>query len=128
MRNVLVVDDSPTVRRMVIASLSGLADVRFEEASNGLQALEHLALTPIVLMIVDLNMPDMHGIEVVEFVRRHQSYRSIPIIILTTRGDESSRTAALEAGASAYLTKPFLPNVLAAEARQLLNGRELLSE
>jgi two-component system chemotaxis response regulator CheY len=73
-------------------------------------------------MVLDLNMPDMHGIEVVKFVRQHQAYRAIPIIILTTRGDDSSRAAALEAGAVAYVTKPFLPIALSARVRELLNG------
>ncbi|HKP11114.1 MAG TPA: response regulator [Blastocatellia bacterium] len=123
MKKILIVDDSPTMRRMVIASLRGLTDVRFDEAGSGLEAIEHLALSPVDLMVLDLNMPDMHGLEVVQFVRRHQTYRAIPIIILTTRGDEPSRSAALEAGATAYLTKPFLPNVLSARAVELLNEK-----
>ncbi|HZB24755.1 MAG TPA: response regulator, partial [Vicinamibacterales bacterium] len=67
----------------------------------------------------DLNMPDMHGLEVLQFVRRHPAYRSLPVIVLTTRGDEASREAALAAGANVYLTKPFLPQVLAEHARSL---------
>jgi two-component system chemotaxis response regulator CheY len=77
----------------------------------------------VQLMILDLNMPDMHGLEVVEFVRRHKNYCAIPIIVLTTRGDESSRSAALKAGATAYLTKPFLPSVLASHAKEFLNDK-----
>jgi two-component system chemotaxis response regulator CheY len=123
MSKILVVDDSPTMRRMVVASLRELREVSFDEASSGLEAIEHLALSPVSLVILDLNMPDMHGLEVVRFVRNHAAYRAIPIIILTTRGDEASRSEALAAGASAYLTKPFLPNVLAAHAQQLLNGK-----
>ena len=123
MSNILVVDDSPTMRRMVIASLRDLNDVSFDEASSGLEAIEHLALSNFNLMVLDLNMPDMHGIEVVRFVRKHKVYSGIPIIVLTTRGDEASRAEALAAGASVYLTKPFLPNLLAAQARDLLNGK-----
>jgi two-component system chemotaxis response regulator CheY len=122
MRNILVVDDSPTMRRMVVASLRDLKGVVFDEASSGLEAIEHLALSPVNLMILDLNMPDMHGLEVVRFVRKHNTYNAIPIIVLTTRGDEASRTDALAIGASVYLTKPFLPNVLAAHVRELLDG------
>ncbi|MFL6213136.1 MAG: response regulator [Blastocatellia bacterium] len=121
MKKILIVDDSPTMRRMVIASLRDLSGVRFDEAASGLEAIERLALAPADLMVLDLNMPDMHGMEVVQFVRRHQAYRAIPIIILTTRGDESSRAAALEAGATAYLTKPFLPHILSARVRELLS-------
>ena len=123
MSNILVVDDSPTMRRMVLASLRDLNGVVFDEASSGLEAIEHLALSPVNLIILDLNMPDMHGLEVVRFVRQHNIYCSIPIIILTTRGDEASRSDALNMGATVYLTKPFLPNVLAAHARELLNGK-----
>ena len=120
MKKILIVDDSPTMRRMVIASLRGLNGVTFDEASSGLEAIEHLALSPVDLMVLDLNMPDMHGMDVVRFVREHQTYRAIPIIILTTRGDEASRTAALDAGAVSYLTKPFLPNVLSSHVREYL--------
>src|SRR4051794_25251792 len=108
-KNVLVVDDSATMRRMVMASLRELGPVKFLEAGNGLEAIERLALGPIDLMLLDLNMPDMHGMEVVQFVQGHAAYRAIPIIVLTTRGDEGSRSAALAAGAALYLTKPFDP-------------------
>jgi two-component system chemotaxis response regulator CheY len=121
MKNVLVVDDSATMRRMVMGSLRGLGQVKFHEAGNGLEAIERLALGPIDLMLLDLNMPDMHGMEVVEFVQAHAAYRAIPVIVLTTRGDEDSRSTALAAGAALYLTKPFDPRALAAQARKLLN-------
>jgi two-component system chemotaxis response regulator CheY len=121
MRRTLVVDDSPTMRRMVIASLRDVCRGGFAEAASGLEAIEQLALGPIELMILDLNMPDMHGIEVLKFVRGQAGLRSLPIIVLTTRGDESSRGAAMTAGASLYLTKPFTPNVLAGSARTLLD-------
>jgi len=123
MKKILIVDDSPTMRRMIIASLRDLKDVSFNEAASGLEAIEHLAISPVDLMVLDLNMPDMHGMEVVQFVRKHQTYRAIPIIVLTTRGDESSRAAAMHAGAALYLTKPFLPNALSAHVRELLNGK-----
>jgi two-component system chemotaxis response regulator CheY len=123
MSEILVVDDSPTMRRMIIASLRSLADVHFHEASSGLEALENLALSKINIIILDLNMPDMHGLEVVRFVRHHKLYSNTPIIILTTRGDEASRADALAIGASVYMTKPFLPNLLAAQVIELLEGK-----
>jgi two-component system, chemotaxis family, chemotaxis protein CheY len=119
-KNVLVVDDSATMRRMVMASLRTL-NVSFQEASNGLDAIERLTLGPIDLMILDLNMPDMHGMEVLQFAKGHSAFRAIPIIMLTTRGDEESRSAALAAGASLYLTKPYDPAALSEQARKLLN-------
>ena len=105
-----------------MASLGSLPHVRFAEASSGLEAIERLALAAVDLMILDLNMPDMHGLEVLEFLHTHQAYRNIPVLVLTTRGDEVSRTDALAAGASLYLTKPFTPQTLATQARALLNS------
>jgi len=120
MDRTLVVDDSPTMRRMVMASLREVCGGGFAEAASGLEAIEQLALGPAALMVLDLNMPDMHGLEVLTFVRSHQKFRDVPIIVLTTRGDDTSRAAAMKAGATAYLTKPFTPDTLAAAVRTLL--------
>ena len=120
MERTLVVDDSPTMRRMVMASLREVCTGGFVEAASGLEACEQLALAPVSLIVLDLNMPDMHGLEVLSFVRRHPTLKALPIIVLTTRGDDASRSAALAAGASLYLTKPFTPQGLAAHARELL--------
>jgi two-component system chemotaxis response regulator CheY len=117
---ILLVDDSPTIRRMVTASLRDIPDVHFIEAGNGLEAIEKLALAPVALVVLDLNMPDMHGLEVLKFLRSHQRYRAVPVLVVTTRGDEASRAAAMAAGASAYMNKPFVPRVLAAQAQALL--------
>jgi two-component system, chemotaxis family, chemotaxis protein CheY len=121
MKDILVVDDSATMRRMVQACLRGVPDLRFWEADSGLQAIEQLALAPIGLIVLDLNMPDMHGLEVLEFLRNHQSYRHIPVIVLTTRGDDASRTAVDAAGGSVYLTKPFQPAELIQHVTELLD-------
>jgi two-component system chemotaxis response regulator CheY len=121
MQNVLVVDDSATMRRMVIASLQATPNISFYEAANGLEAIERLAVSAVDLVVLDLNMPDMHGLEVVAFMRKHPGFRTIPIIVLTTRGDSESIAAASAAGASLYLTKPFDPLNLADNARRLLS-------
>jgi len=120
MHTILVVDDSHTMRRMVRAALGGLADVAFVEAGSGLQAIEVLAVQPVQMMMLDLNMPDMHGLDVLKFLRSHKQYRELPVMVLTTRGDETSRDAAFKAGASAYMTKPFSPTALAASVSELL--------
>ena len=120
---ILIVDDSPTIRRMVKASLAALSGpCEFVEAASGLEAIERLALGPIELMVLDLNMPDMHGMEVIDFVRSHHAYRNIPIVVLTTKGEESSRSEALAAGANRYLTKPFDPRQLADVVGSLLQA------
>ena len=121
MHKILVVDDSPTIRKMVRASLEGIESAEFIEAGTGLEAIEHLAVSRIQLIVLDLNMPDMHGIDVLKFVRRNPHYSNIPIIVLTTRGDETSRQTAQQAGATFYMTKPFAPQTLAKAVRDLLD-------
>lgn len=120
MHKILIVDDSATIRKMVRASLRPIDSAEFVEASNGLEAIEQIALGAVALMILDLNMPDMHGVDVLHFVRKHEASRSVPVVVLTTRGDDSSRETALAAGATHYLTKPFVPQVLLSTARELL--------
>jgi two-component system chemotaxis response regulator CheY len=119
-RTVLIVDDSPTIRRMVKAALADLESVDFVEAANGLEAIEQLSLVPVSLVVLDLNMPDMHGLEVLAFVRRHPKYAKLPVIVLTTRGDEESRERARQVGATEYLTKPFSAQVVSERVRALL--------
>jgi two-component system, chemotaxis family, chemotaxis protein CheY len=121
---ILIVDDSPTIRRMVKASLLAIPNVTFVEASTGLEAIETLGLASADLVVLDLNMPDMHCLEVLQFFRRHAAYESMPVIVLTTRGDEQSRQAAMDAGATRYMTKPFAPHVLLSSARELLTRGE----
>src|SRR4029077_12315352 len=77
MNRTLVVDDSPTMRRMVMASLRDVCAGGFAEAGSGLEAIEQLALGPIDLMVLDLNMPDMHGLDVLKFLRAHQAFRTV---------------------------------------------------
>jgi two-component system chemotaxis response regulator CheY len=120
MHRTLIVDDSPTMRRMVMASLREVCSGGFTEAASGLEAIEQLALAPTAMIVLDLNMPDMHGLEVLRFVRSHHAYKHLPVMILTTRGDETSRAAAMAAGATVYQTKPFSPHVLAGQVRSLL--------
>ena len=121
MRTILVVDDSPTIRKMVRVALGGLQDVAFVEAGTGLQAIETLAMHPVRMVVLDLNMPDMHGLDVLKFLRSHSQYRALPVMVLTTRGDEASREEVLEAGATSYMTKPFSPNFLVSSVRELLD-------
>jgi two-component system chemotaxis response regulator CheY len=120
MAEILVVDDSKVMREMLIACLRGQSEFTFTQAASGLEAIEQLSLKPFSLLLLDLNMPDIGGVEVVEFVRSQDQLREIPIIIVTTRGDDASRERALAAGASRYLTKPFSPDVIQAEVSSIL--------
>ena len=98
MPEVLVVDDSKVMRDMVVACLRPYPGLSFTHASSGLEAIERLSLKPYDLLVLDLNMPDIGGIEVVEFVRGQDTLRHLPIVIVTTRGDEASRARALAGG------------------------------
>ena len=104
------------------ASLRGLEEAEFVEAGNGLEAIEQIALGPVALIILDLNMPDMHGLDVLKFLRSHSQYRALPVMVLTTRGDELSRERVMQAGATSYLTKPFSPSFLISSVRELLEA------
>ena len=120
MAEILVVDDSKVMRDMIVACLRPRADFAFTHASSGLEAIERLSLRPFQLVVLDLNMPDIGGIEVVEFVRGQDTLRSLPIIIVTTRGDEESRARAMQAGATRFMTKPFTPDAILAEVEGLV--------
>jgi two-component system chemotaxis response regulator CheY len=123
MLKVLVVDDSKVMREMVIACLRGVAGLEFSQAASGLEAIERLSLGKFDLVFLDLNMPDISGFEVVEFVRSQDTLKDLPIVVVTTRGEEATRTQALALGASRFVTKPFDPEGLVAELRGLLGAR-----
>lgn len=120
MSEILVVDDSKVMREMVIACLRHRAGTTFSQAASGLEAIERLSFQPFDLLVLDLNMPDIGGLEVLEFVRAQDRLRALPILILTTRGDENSRANALAAGATEYMTKPFTPEDISREVERLL--------
>ena len=120
-REILVVDDSKVMREMVIACLRGEPQLRFAQAASGLEAIEKLSLSSYDLVVLDLNMPDIGGVEVVEFVRSQDQLRELPILIVTTRGDEASRERVMGAGASRFMTKPFTPDAIIGEVRDLLD-------
>src|SRR5262245_26488540 len=122
MTSLLIVDDSPTIRRMVRAALNGLPGVSFREAGTGLEAIESLVLASADLIVLDLNMPDLHGLDVLQFVRSQDAFKLIPIVVLTTRGDAASRDSALAKGATLFVTKPFSPQALAADVGALLEA------
>ena len=111
------------MRDMIVACLRPRADFQFTHASSGLEAIERLSLRTFHLVMLDLNMPDIGGIEVVEFVRAQDKLKTLPIIIVTTRGDEESRARALGAGATRMMTKPFAPEAILREVESVLGDR-----
>ena len=123
MTEILVVDDSKVMRDMIVACLRAIPDTSFVHASSGLEAIERLSLAPFDLLVLDLNMPDIGGIEVLEFVRGQDTLRALPVLIVTTRGDDESRERVLQAGATSFLAKPFTPDSIIAEVRAILADR-----
>ena len=108
----LIVDDSSVMRKIVERSLrqAGIDLVAVCEASNGAEALEVLSENSVDLILCDINMPVMDGIE---FVRRVQSLdqaKEVPVVMITTEGSESHVVQALSAGARGYIRKPFTPD------------------
>ena len=122
MAEILVVDDSKVMRDMIVACLRPRTDFVFTHASSGLEAIERLSMKSFQLMVLDLNMPDIGGIEVVEFVRGQDKLESLPIIVVTTRGDDASRERALGAGATMFMSKPFSPEALLDAVGSLVAG------
>lgn len=122
MSDVLVVDDSKVMRDMIVACLRAQVGLEFVHAASGLEAIERLSLHPFDLVLLDLNMPDIGGVEVVEFIRGQDKLRALPIVVITTRGDEASRARALAAGADRFMTKPFTPEALIREVSGLLGA------
>lgn len=120
-QTVLVVDDSDTVRRMLRWVLTPLG-VRVLEAANGALALETLDREAVNLVIADLNMPVMDGIELIRHIRALPAGAELPVLMLTTEAREQDIQAALKAGASLYLTKPSTPAVIRYKVLALLNG------
>lgn len=123
MKRVLVVDDSKVMRDMIEACLRPEPTLQVSQAASGLEAIERLSLSTHDLLVLDLNMPDVGGIEVVQFMRAQDTLKTVPVLIVTTRGDEGAKATVLGAGANRYLTKPFDPAVLLAEVLALLDAK-----
>lgn len=105
-RTVLVVDDAMTMRKMVSFTLRG-AGYQTVEAGDGVDALAALKAHPIDLVITDVNMPRMDGIEFTRQARAHLNGRPVPILILTTESEPEKKNAARSAGATGWIVKPF---------------------
>jgi two-component system, OmpR family, KDP operon response regulator KdpE len=117
---VLIVDDEPPIRRFLKTALVA-QDYRVEEADDGEAALEFLKRNPVDLVILDLGLPGMDGLEVVQRLR--EAGNTTPIIILSSRDDEAGKVAALDLGADDYVSKPFGVEELSARIRAALRHR-----
>ena len=119
-KKILVVEDSPMTRSLIISSLEEVGDFTIIEAANGFQALRKLPEVSPDLVITDINMPDINGLEVVRFVKQSENFKHIPVIIVTTEGRDVDKERGLRLGADRYLVKPFQPGQLQQFVQELL--------
>jgi two-component system KDP operon response regulator KdpE len=117
--SILIVDDEPPIRRLLRTTLAA-HDYRVIEAPTAKDALAALRHHQIDLVLLDLGLPDMDGLDVIVQVRRSDA---VPIVVLSSRGDEPAKVAALDAGADDYVTKPFGAEELMARIRTALRHR-----
>lgn len=120
MRRVLVVEDSPAMRGLIVSVIDQIEDCDVLEASNGFDALRRLPRDAFDLIITDINMPDINGLELVSFVRKSANNQETPVIIVSSEASSRDMERGLSLGANAYITKPFIPDELEATARRLM--------
>ena len=111
MANVLVVDDSATMRQMIAYTLEG-AGHRATEARDGKAALDLIELNQNELIITDVNMPVMNGLELTRALRARSRTKTVPILVLTTEGGPEKKSEGRAAGATGWIVKPFDPEAL----------------
>jgi two-component system chemotaxis response regulator CheY len=105
--NVLVVEDSPTMRQLIVFALKRIRGFRLVEANDGVDGLKKLSAEKFDLILTDINMPIMDGLKLVSMVRNDPNYKETPIVVITTEGATEDRERALALGANEYITKPI---------------------
>lgn len=121
MKTALIVDDSNTTRSLIKSVIEEVGDINTFEAATGFEALKALPRQPFDLIIVDINMPDINGFELLDFVKNNDQYKSIPVVIVSTESSEDDKEKGMALGAAAYLTKPFKLEELQGIVRKALS-------
>ena len=119
MKTILAVDDSASVRHMVKITLTA-AGYQVIEAGDGREGLTQAKGNAVAMIVTDLNMPNMNGLEFIREVRKLPPYRGVPIVFLTTESDDGMKQQAKAAGATGWITKPFRQEQLLAAAKKFL--------
>ncbi|RKH16263.1 response regulator [Corallococcus praedator] len=117
---VLIVEDSKVSREHIAATVEAVDGIEAVTTASGFEALKLLPRQRFDLIITDINMPDINGLELINFVKKNPNYRDVPLIIVTTEGREQDRTRGMALGAAGYLVKPFQPEDLEALLRRFL--------
>jgi two-component system chemotaxis response regulator CheY len=111
-RSILIVEDSSTTRALIRAIIEEMGDFQTVEASSGFDALKLLPTQEFDLIITDINMPDINGLEFINFMKSNPKYKDLPLIIVSTERSEEDKKRGMALGAKAYITKPFKANEL----------------
>jgi two-component system, chemotaxis family, chemotaxis protein CheY len=118
-KTIITVDDSASVRQMVSFTLKE-AGYDVIEACDGKDALSKISNSPLHLIVTDLNMPNMDGIELIKNVRSNPAHKFVPIIMLTTESQETKKMEGKAAGATGWIIKPFKPEQLLAVIKKVI--------
>jgi two-component system chemotaxis response regulator CheY len=116
----LVVEDSQVMRQLLVFALQRVRELEVTEADDGVDALRKLNGNRFDIIITDINMPIMDGLKLVKRIRSDETYKDVPIIVVTTEGSQEDRQRALALGANAYITKPIQGPQVVAKVRELL--------
>jgi two-component system chemotaxis response regulator CheY len=122
MKNVLIVEDSRAIRSMIRVSLEEAGGFFAVEAGNGFEALKTLPTRRFDLIITDINMPDINGLELIGYVKSNPAYQDIPLIIVSTEKSEEDKKRGISLGASGYVVKPFRKEELMAMVTKVLEA------
>jgi two-component system chemotaxis response regulator CheY len=123
MKNVLIVEDSKAIRSVIRIALEEAGDFFAAEANNGFEALRTLPSRKFDLIITDINMPDINGLELIGFVKANPSYKDIPLIIVSTEKTEEDKKRGMALGAMGYVVKPFKKEDLMVLVKKAVGGK-----
>jgi two-component system chemotaxis response regulator CheY len=123
MKNVLVVEDSKAIRSMIRVSLEEAGGFFAVEAGNGFEALKTLPTRRFDLIITDINMPDINGLELIGFVKSNPEYKDIPLVIVSTEKSDEDKKRGMALGASGYVEKPFTKQELITTVKAVLKEK-----
>jgi two-component system chemotaxis response regulator CheY len=119
-QRILIVEDSPTMRQLLMFALKRIKDVEIVEAMDGMDGLRKVTSDQFDLAFVDINMPVMDGLKLISLIRGEESLASMPICVITTEGAQEDRERAIALGANEYLTKPIQANKVLGVAKSML--------
>ena len=117
---ILITEDSPTMRQLLVFALKRLKDVEIVEAQDGMDGLRKVSSDQFDLALIDINMPVMDGLKLISLIRGEEGLKDMPIVVITTEGADEDRERAITLGANEYLTKPIQANRVLQVAKSLL--------